>query len=106
MGARMGSGKQRQSFRIYEWLDVNTISIKSIAGAIGLTPSMVSSTIREGRTIGAYCNSSLIWGARRIFSVSRQICLKSKQRKTFRHDAGLLFNPRNCLPAWHRSQTG
>ena len=46
MGFRMGSGKFRQSFKIYEWLDMNKISIKSIASAIGITPSMVTSTIR------------------------------------------------------------
>lgn len=46
MGTRMGSGKQRQSFRIYEWLDANEISVNSISISIGITPSMVSSTIR------------------------------------------------------------
>lgn len=46
MAIRMGSGKQRQSFRIYEWLDSNGIGVNSIAMSIGITPSMVSSTIR------------------------------------------------------------
>jgi len=43
---RMGCGKQRLSFRIYEWLDSNGIAINSIAKSVGITPSMVSSTIR------------------------------------------------------------
>lgn len=46
MGIRMASGKYRQSFKIYEWLDINHISIKSIALSVGITPSMVTSTIR------------------------------------------------------------
>lgn len=46
MGTRMGSGKHRQSFRIYDWLDVNGVTVNSIAKSVGITPSMVSSTIR------------------------------------------------------------
>jgi len=46
MGLRMASGKFRQSFRIYEWLDSNEISVNSIAKSISITPSMVSHTIR------------------------------------------------------------
>ncbi len=46
MGLRMASGKFRQSFRIYEWLDSNKISVTSIAESIAITPSLVSHTIR------------------------------------------------------------
>lgn len=46
MVARMGTGKHRQPFRIYEWLDENSITIKSIALSVGITPSIVSGTIR------------------------------------------------------------
>ena len=49
MRSRMGSGKSRQSFRIYEWLDAKQISIKSIAETAGVTSSTVSSTIRGKR---------------------------------------------------------
>lgn len=49
MATRMASGKQRQSFRVYEWLDAQGMSIKLIANIAGVTPSTVSSTIRGRR---------------------------------------------------------
>lgn len=46
MNVRMASGKNRLSFRIYEWLHEECISVKSIASSIGITSTLVSSTIR------------------------------------------------------------
>ncbi len=46
MGIRMASGKDRLSFRIYEWLEGKEISLKSIALSLSVGPTLVSATIR------------------------------------------------------------